>query len=291
MDEKDRVGLTRNIRYNFHDGYDAAPTQFEQFTTVVRSNSRSENYGWVSSSPQLEREEGDLTFDQLRETSKEVVNVPYQKGLEIKSDDIRDNQGSIYLTRAREMGELANLFRQQLVIDALEDGNSEKGIDGKNFFSTSHDSGSNLQTTALGAPALQGAINLLAAQKDDHGRKIYNTAMDLLLIVPTALRATAATLINAQLTSSGGSNINYRAATILVLNDLSSDSIYYVMNRRGAVRPMILQERDPIRFIREGNGNAGNAAGDFMSNSSRWKARWRGAATYGMHQRIVRGGS
>jgi len=256
--------LTKGLRSEFFNRFDATTTYAPDLTTRIASNSDSENYKWLGSVPRM-REWGTGRIARgLRTESYSVENLKYESTLEVDRDEISDDQTGQIRIRIAELAERAATHKDFLLSQLLINGETAgfNSYDGASFFNDNHQSGaSGLQSNKLTSTAvdvnnptalefrtsLRIAVGAMMAYKDDQGDPMANTATGFACVVPTgsylsALEAVSATVVD------GTSNALQGAARIIPFPWLTAANKWYLLKTNGAVRPFIFQDREPVEF-------------------------------------------
>ena len=282
--------LAKGLLTNFFQGYNSVETHWQEVATKVPSTARSENYAWIGSIPRLRRMKGERVPKKLLEHTYTITNEEFEASIEVNHADIKDDQTGQYGIQAKSIGESAKAFPDELVFETLLPGGfTSLCYDGQYFFDTDHPIGetgstqSNKLTVALDATSFQTARTMLRKMKDDFGRPTMNRNMDLLIVVPADLEATAETIFEALINASGATNTLKGKARILVADWLSDTNNWYLLNVAGIIKPFVVQEREFIPFEALEEGSESN----FMRKKNYYGTYWRGNAGYGLYQKAV----
>lgn len=282
--------LAKGLLTNFFEGYNSVETHWQEVATKVPSTARSENYAWIGSIPRLRKMKGERIPKKLLEYTYTITNEEYEASIEVNHADIKDDQTGQYGIQAKSIGESAKAFPDELVFETLLPGGfTSLCYDGQYFFDTDHPIGetgatqSNKLTVALDATNFQTARTMLRKMKDDFGRPTMNRNMDLLIVVPADLEATAETIFEALVNSNGSTNTLKGKARILVADWLADTNNWYLLNVAGIIKPFVVQEREFIPFEALEEGSESN----FMRKKNYYGTYWRGNAGYGLYQKAV----
>ena len=282
--------LAKGLLTNFFEGYNSVETHWQEVATKVPSTARSENYAWIGSIPRLRKMKGERIPKKLLEHTYTITNEEYEASIEVNHADIKDDQTGQYGIQAKSIGESAKAFPDELVFETLLPGGfTSLCYDGQYFFDTDHPIGetgstqSNKITSALDATSFQTARTMLRKMKDDFGRPTMNRNMDLLIVVPADLEATAETIFEALVNSNGATNTLKGKARILVADWLADTNNWYLLNVSGIIKPFVVQEREFIPFEALEEGSESN----FMRKKNYYGTYWRGNAGYGLYQKAV----
>jgi len=282
--------LAKGLLTNFFEGYNSVETHWQEVATKVPSIARSENYAWIGSIPRIRKMKGERIPKKLLEHTYTITNEEYEASIEVNHADIKDDQTGQYGIQAKSIGESAKAFPDELVFETLLPGGfTSLCYDGQYFFDTDHPIGetgstqSNKITSALDATSFQTARTMLRKMKDDFGRPTMNRNMDLLIVVPADLEATAETIFEALVNSNGSTNTLKGKARILVADWLADTNNWYLLNVAGIIKPFVVQEREFIPFEALEEGSESN----FMRKKNYYGTYWRGNAGYGLYQKAV----
>lgn len=134
----------------------AKPLPIEQFTTVIPSTARIENYAWMTPTPGISRYVGHRRYGEIDQIKYQLVNEEFDGGLTVLNRDIEDDQIGGYKVRMRDLSEKARVFPQRLVPQVASLGKSTLCFDGTNFFAAAHNIGTYNTTTFSGWTATAG---------------------------------------------------------------------------------------------------------------------------------------
>jgi len=256
--------LTKGLRSEFFNRFDAAPTYFQDVSTRIQSSSESETYKWLGSLPQMREWGTGRVAKGLGTESYSVENLKYESTLEVDRDEIADDKTGQIRIRIAELAERAATHKDYLISQLLINGETSgfNSYDGVSFFNDNHLSGaSGAQDNKLTHEALEPdspttdefklamkvAIGAMMALKDDQGAPMSISATGLACVVPTTMYLTALEAVNATLVSNT-SNVMAGAARIVAFPWLTDQSKWYLLKTDGVVRPFIFQDREPIEF-------------------------------------------
>lgn len=284
--------LTKGLLANFFEGFSSVEPRADQIAMRVPSTARSETYGWLGSLPRMREMKGERIPKKLKEYSYTLENIEFEDSIEVKTADIKDDQTGKYGPIVRSIGEAARMFPDEKIFgELLPNGFTELAYDGQFFFDTDHPIGdtgntqSNKLTTDFDSAGTQfdAARLLLEKMQDDNGRPTFNQNMDLLLVVPPALRSTAESVLEVQYLASGASNPRYKTAEILVSSWITDEDSWFLVNRAGIVKPFVIQEREFIPF----ESLEGDSEEAWWRKKNYYGTYWRGNFGYALYQKIV----
>ncbi|MFQ5592289.1 MAG: Mu-like prophage major head subunit gpT family protein [Phycisphaerae bacterium] len=292
--------LTKGLRSEFFNRFEAATTHFQDLSTRVQSNSDIENYKWLGSVPRMREWGTGRVAKGLRTESYSIENLKYESTIEVDRDEISDDQTGQIRIRVGELAERAATHKDYLVGQLLINGETSgfDSYDGVSFFNNSHVSGSsgtqdnNLSytatdpdnaTTAEFKGAFKAAIAAMLGFRDDQGDPMSISASGLVCVVPTTLYLSALEALNATIISDT-SNVLAGAARVIAFPWLTDQSKWYLLKTDGVVRPFIFQDREPVEFT----ALTEDSDDGFRREKYLFGVRARYRLTYGYWQYAVR---
>ncbi len=256
--------LTKGLRSEFFNRFDATTTYFQDLSTRIESSSDTETYKWLGSAPRM-REWGTGRIAQgIGTESYSVENLKYEATLEVDRDEIADDKTGQIRIRVAELASRAASHKDYLLAQLLINGDQAgfTSYDGAVFFSSNHVSGSsgsqdNLLTSPAIDPndptteefkiALKAALSAMLGFKDDRGDPLSIGATGLVCVVPTSLHMTALEAVNATVISNT-SNILEGVAQVVPCPWLTATDEWYLLKTDGVIRPFMFQDREPVEF-------------------------------------------
>lgn len=192
----------------------------------------------------------------------------------------------------------------KLCSEAIELGETALTYDGATFFSASHSFGASgtlknlvtkttvpqlqvVSTTAVTvaemANAIYGCINQFRTFKDDEGEPLNEDAMHFLVMVPTALSASAQQAVANKTVANSTSvidnplgNANFKI-DIAVNPRLTSSTVFYVFVVDGEGPAFILQQRGVVEYSKKAEGS------DYEHDTGRWQFGMNAERTVGLY--------
>lgn len=263
-------------------------TYYELMSMVIPSTHRSEVYPWVTALPQMKEWVDDAVFANLEAYKFTIENKFWQAGLQVKREDLEDDNLGIVQPALDMLGQNAARHPDKLIFNLLMAGFAATyglAYDGQYFFDTDHKDGSgatlaNKGTAALATVSFQNAIVDMASITDEFGESLEITPTHL--FVAPANRAVALNIIETEQLASGASNINFKAVNVVVVPRLSAHPAYwFLMDLSKPLKPFIFQSREPLKFAQQDKDTDDNA---FMRRLFRWSTWARYNAGYAMWQ-------
>jgi phage major head subunit gpT-like protein len=292
--------LTKGLRSEFFNRFEATPTYYQDLATRIPSTSDQETYRWLGTVPKMREWGTGRVAKGLRTESYSVENLKYEATLEVDRDEIADDQTGQIRVRVGELAERAATHKDYLIAQLLINGETSgyNSYDGVPFLSDQHVSGASgtqnnkLTFSATDADdptddefkgALKQAIVQMLSFKDDQGDPMPMSATGLICVVSPTLYFTALEAINATVVNSS-TNVLQGVARVVALPWLSDASKWYLLKNDGVVRPFIFQDREPVEF----SALAENSEEAFKREKFLYGVRARYRLAYGYWQFAVR---
>lgn len=127
------------IFYNALNGA-FADSQWDLVAQEVPSGTSENEYGWIRSVPDLEEELGEKRVRDLASAQYSIKNKAYSNLVQVKRDDLADDNIGIYNTHFTSAGAKAGTWVGKNVLKMLPRGITANGkcFDGQPYFSASH---------------------------------------------------------------------------------------------------------------------------------------------------------
>jgi phage major head subunit gpT-like protein len=248
--------LRVDLHREFRNAFDTTSVHYPELATTIPSTSARNDYTWAANSPQMREWIGSRVVQNLGSFIYSVPNKDWEMTIGVKRNDIEDDNLALYATDARSYGESARQHPDQLLFDALINGENNLCFDGQPFFDVDHpinginaDAGvyknlytatpltvSNYETVRAETVALRGA----------NGRS-YGLTHDTLVVGP-ALQATARRIVEIGRDANGADNPNQGTARVLMIPELPGLD-WYLLTTRRQLKPFIFQTRRPLTFV------------------------------------------
>jgi len=291
------TGLTtKGLKSEFFDRFGQVTTYWQDLTTPVKSTTKTENYAFLGTVPQVREWGTGRLAKGLRSESYSVENQKYEATLEVDRDELSDDQTGQIRIRINELAARAATHKDFLLTQLMINGATAgfNSYDGVTYFNASHVSGdsgaqSNILTPAAVdtanptiaefQTALKDGIARILGFKDDQGEPMANTAAGLVAIVPATMYMTALEAINTTIVQSV-KNILEGAARVITFPRLTDASKWYLCKTDESVRPFIFQDREPLEF----NAIEAGSEEEFKREKYLYGVRARYAMTYGYWQ-------
>lgn len=270
-------------------------TVYERIATTVPSTTGANLYPVLLSRKRMKKWVGPKTIEQLGMGSFTVVNDDFEVTVEIDRNDIDDDMLGLVSVQAQEAGNAAKVWPDQLIVPLMSRGFTTLGHDGQYFFDTDHvqgdGAGNMVSVSNKGTKAL--SVDSLAAAKASFGaaRTQMRRFRDLdgnklgirpsLLVVPPALEDVATALMTVDRLEDGKVNIYKGAATVVVVDDLETDTEWYLLDTTKPLGAFIFQLRKAPVMVSQTDLTSDRV---FMTKKFLFGAEARGAGAYGMWQ-------
>ncbi len=268
----------------FQGAFEAVNAEYEIFTQVGETSSRSAKMFWGGSVPQMREWLGDAQFNNLELYSWELAVKKFQVGLEVPRDDIMDDTLGWVMPYIQALGTEARQKPGRDVLDLINNGDTAIGYDGQFFFDTDHKDGTGpTQTNKITGALSETTLNVMragfAALKDTGSRLMGRRLTHIL--VPTALENTAKKLIAAEYGANGSTNVENGAAKLIVSPFLTSAVKWYGFDLSTPMRPFSLLWRERPQFATQDDLAEGQA---FLRQVFRYNVWARWASGYNLWQ-------
>ncbi len=290
--------LLAGIRTEFFRAYDSTEgmSDFQNVCTIVDSGKDTETYAWLGSTPKMREWKDERLPQALLEHSYSIKNKTWEASIAVDRAAIEDEQYGQIRVRVQSLAEEVRRHADEVVFGLLKDGFTGLAYDGKAFFANDHsegDSGTvdNLGSGAISASNLKASIIAMRKFKDDKGKPM-GVVPNVVCVSPDqqwdALELTRSPIqvyagIPSTASSSGSDYINVLqgSVTVIVSPYLTDSTDWFLLDTRGAVKPLIFQSRMPVEFASlENESETG-----FMRDQYIYGVRARYNVGYGLYQR------
>jgi phage major head subunit gpT-like protein len=279
----------------FNKAFAGAETTWQKYAMLVPSTTSQEDYSWLSSFPKMRKWIGDKALRSLSAFKYTLLNEDFEATVEVDRNHIDDDQIGIYNPMAQEAGSSAKKWPDEICGEVMDGAFANKCYDGQYFCDTDHPVGdgeggvvsvSNKGTAALAITTLAAAMASYGAArtamrkfKDDEGRPLG--VKPNVLMVPPALEDTANLLQTTDRLEDGKPNPYKNTAEVVVNDQLTSDTAWFLLDTSRPVKPVIFQQRKKPVFVQQTNTDS-----DDVFNRKKYKfgAESRGNAGYGLWQ-------
>jgi phage major head subunit gpT-like protein len=284
---------SQGFRALFLKTYGGGDPKWSRIAMKTTSTGASEVYDFATSIPSMRELIGEAAVQNFSQATFTILNKEFEATVGVKQADLeRDNMG-LYGPKFAEMGRSAAHHPDAMVADLLNNGFADLDYTGKAFFALNKkinpsDSGKGVATFtnkiawSLNAARFQEARAMLRERTDAKGQNL-GLGDKVLLIVPPALEHTALELRDAA-EIDGTTNILKGTFDVLVINQLTSDTAWFLMDDSREVKPFIVQYEVDTVF------NAADRLDDrgtILNHEFIYQAYDRKNVGYGLPQLIV----
>ena len=277
----------------FNNALKAQTGTWQQTAMEVLSNSKSEDYAWLSSFPMMKKWLGDKSIKSLKAEKYTAVNEDWETTIAVSRNDIEDDSLGIYNTQAHMAGDSAAELHDIILDDLKNNAFTNLGIDGQFFYDTDHEvngaSVSNKLTAVLSvatpaalAASYGAARTAMMKFTDEEGMPLR--LRPNVLEVPAALEAVALKLLNADKLEDDSPNPYQGTATLIVNPALTSDTAWFLHDTSKAIKPFIIQMRKRPVFVQQTSMENDDV---FMKAEYKFGAEARATGIYGFWQLSV----
>lgn len=268
------------------------PDPAMMLATEVPSSKKEENYSWIGDLPGMLEWKTDRMLKVLEAYGFAIRNKKWEASLRVKNDDIADDSLGLLGPLISDMGANARLHPGILVARLLLNGfagtafpdlGDGLAFDGDFFFSTTHATGSNKLTVAFSAANLATAAQKLREQKRFDGGNLY--AQGSHLFVGISDEALAEKVMTQEMLTGGETNTQKGKYKLVVTPEWANGE-WALADLRGAVRPVLFQNREALTTSAVG-GSSNNDTVGFMYDEAWFGAKARYNAGYFDFRRMV----
>ena len=293
--------VTKGLRSDFFQRFDGVPTQYQNLSTRLPSDSDRETYRFLGTVPQVREWGNGRVARGLRTESYSVENLKYEATIEVDRDEVSDDQTGQIRIRVQELADRAATHKDYLIAQLLINGDQAgyNSYDGVTFFNDTHASGASgnqdnnltfdasdhTKVTAVEfLDAFKAAMAAMMGFKDAQGEPMNCSASGLVVIAPPLLYPTALTALSAAMLNNS-SNPFTGSAQVVMLPWLTSGVDWYLLKTDRPIRPFIFQDREPVEFTALDKDDGDEA---FRREKYLYGVRARYRMTYGYWQYAVK---
>lgn len=264
-------------------------SQWQKVAMMAKSTNALEKYTWLGAFPGMKKFLGEIVIKNIATSSYTIENEEFSDVIAVKQADIEQDSEGLYSPRFQALGEAAGAHPDELVFDLLSNGFSQKDYTGKNFFDSDKkhvpkDSKSGKFTNKGTAPLSHAAFSAARAGmrglKNNEGRP-FGVGRKLVLVVPPALETTGEEIVMAKLIDGGDTNTNMGKAELVVVDWLTSDTAWFLLEVGRPIKPLILQCEHEDEFTALDDPESDHV---FKNHEFLYQAYARRNAGYGLPQ-------
>jgi phage major head subunit gpT-like protein len=258
------TAATAGFRAVFLKAYDQATPSWAPIAFEVESTSATETYEFITGVPGMKELIGEVSIEDFGNAGFTIANKEWESTVGVKIADIERDKLGLYSPAFQEMADVARFHPQELVASLLNNSFTALDYTGTAFFHTAkpYDKDdkskgaptfSNKGTAALSAASFVAARTALKQMKNAKGKNL-NLGRKLILVVPPALEETANKLRTAEMLPSAAgtaseTNTLRNTFEVLVLNDLTSATAWFLIEGGRAIKPLVVQYEKRPEFI------------------------------------------
>jgi phage major head subunit gpT-like protein len=245
-------GLFTTWKTVFNKFYAETTPQYTKVAMVVPSTGKVEVHAWLGAFPAMREWLGDRVVRNLKSYKWQIENKDWESTVKVPRNDIEDDTYGLFTNLMQSMGASAKEHPDDLVFDLFNDGFAASCYDGKTFFATNHEFGSNKGTGALTPTNYGAALAAVRRMKDDQGKYLYNGSEKLSLWTGPELHDTAKKIVQNEFVSvangSTENNIHKGTATAEFSPKITSTTAWFIVIEKNGMKPFIFQERKKPQF-------------------------------------------
>lgn len=271
----------------------------DMLASVIPSDKNNEKYAWLGEPPQMSQFVDEFKATPISDAGYTLTNLKYGAVLEVLRDDLSDDLTGGIVMRTRQLAAVAARHPNKLIAAGIVA--NPVGYDGVSFFNATHPirgqqtaTQTNLVTltgvtTALVSADLQSAVAVLLGQLAENQEPFVDSISKMVLLAPLSFRKAVRESINAMIINNT-SNVGFDGDDIIpMFTARLTGSVWYLFNTDGPVRPIILQEREPLEFVAQTNSvSTMDSDATFLREIFRYKTRVRRAVGVSFWQKAVK---
>jgi len=254
------TAASEGFRAVFLKAYEGYTPDWQDYAMEVRSTSETETYDFLTGLPGMKELIGEVNLEDIDIAGFSIKNKEWHSTVPVRRAVIERDALGLVRPNMQELAVNARNHPRELLAELLSGGFAAKDYTGKNFFDTDKKHNpldkskdvpvfTNKITTALSAASFVVARTMLRKMKNSKGKNL-GLGKKLLLIVPPALEETANKLRTAENISvaNGSTDTNTLRGTfdVMVVNELTSDTAWFLVESGRAIKPLVVQmEVDP----------------------------------------------
>lgn len=255
----------------FQAGYGETSTYWQEMATKRPSSTEQESYAWASRVAELREWFGEREMRSIGTYVQTIANRDFESTVEVDRNKILDDTYGLFDFPMRDLGRAARKWPDRLLLQVLQNGQTQACYDGQNFFDTVHPvdkfagqvASANQQNYWSSGQALtfdnyQTVRATMLAFKGEDGLPLGVTPN--LLVVPPQLEvigrlitegdSVAPTTFGANTMVGANTNVLKGTAKILVIPELANQATtWYLMDTTKGFKPFVFQERQAPQII------------------------------------------
>jgi phage major head subunit gpT-like protein len=298
MPKTNLTQLEKELKAVFWYQYEQYGQPFSSFVTEMPSESDEELYAFLMSFPEIHEFKDMRQIQRIEDMPWTLRNKKYEGTIAINQDEIDDNKANGHLIEARQLGEAAAGFFDDLIVTLIE----ANGLcfDGQNFFDTDHKLG--VETAWANTRGGTGtsyaqlttdfdtASSAILARKNPKNKPYFKQKPNWLILSPAPLYNKFEDL-RVQTEIGGAANTMKGKFDHIYLPTLVDTNNWYLTISNRALKAFIKQIRQQPTWQRnvQMSDDQKNASDHtFMTDEVLMGLKMRGNVTYGMPHVIDR---
>ncbi|OJF90637.1 hypothetical protein AX761_23345 [Rhizobium sp. 58] len=122
----------------FQRGLASGSSLKDRIATTVKSNTKTNEYGWLGKAPRFREWLGDRVINAMAKHGYTLTNRSFENTIGVDRDDFDDDNLGVYGPLFEELGNAALSFPDELIFALLKLGFATNCYDGQYFFDTDH---------------------------------------------------------------------------------------------------------------------------------------------------------
>lgn len=283
------ASINMGFRLLYLAAYRAQVPIADRIADVRDSSSLEEAIAILSTTPRMREWIGEREVKNLTANLYTIKNKDWESTIEVDRNDIEDDRIGIYRPQIADMGKNAALIWDDLVVQALKDGEASLCYDGQYFFDTDHpvdigNSGSAVQSNLFaGRPLTLDNYAYVRSQMTSYklgpdGRKLRVTPN--ILLVGSTNEVIAKEIVGSDTAPDtyGGTKTNVLKGSAQVVVDAEFDDEWFLIDATNAERPIVVAKRKSPEFVEKTNATDDAV---FWRRKYHYGVDARGVAGYG----------
>jgi phage major head subunit gpT-like protein len=252
------LGLdVEGVKANFFSAYSEEGDQWQQITgPPITSNQETETYRWLDELNAFDYwdDKGAIPEAHANKWEYTLQNRPYGANWTVSDHEIRLDKMGMIMTRARQMGVGVSHWKNDRLASTIETASGNL-FDGVSFFNDSHPTipGSTYDNNLAGSLTQANLESHIATMRAYTGRSGKRLGVNPThLIVPAELEFTARKLLVSTLepeTANNAINTMQNRLQLVVLDALTSATVWYLFDLSNPIKPIFAQELLPLRMM------------------------------------------
>jgi len=249
---------------------------------------------WLNQIPNMRKWVGDRVVNDIESNTLVITNDKFESTIEMKREEIDDDEHGVYLPLASLMGQDAGMYPDELLVEALVNGETDTWTDGDTFYNNNRTFGSNtidnLVELALSATTLNTAYQNMTSFVG-HSDKPMKVVPKYLIHGPSNRTVAFDILKNDFIASSSAAirNANQNLVTPIQSSRLVGDDAakWFLCGEIAGIRGPVWQDRQKPEF----QTSRLSPDSDFVFETDKFQfgTRMRGKAFLSLPQLIVGG--